>query len=618
MAVIEVKTKGFDKANADQEKLNKSGEKQGRIYHANAQEAQRSAAIQQRLIRDVETGQERYNRQLRQTQVALAGHAREVELLARMENKLQRELFETSQEYREGQRVALEMDAALKKASVAAEKREMDKAARMRRVMDEDARQAKRIADQQRSAEDRLYDAEVRLIGLKQRGMINERQYAREQKRLQDEYQKELGETAGKLGEVGESSASAFDVGRVAKWAASLAGPSALLAKTLSVMREMRQEQEALANKAAGESYDAGSLMQLAGADPAKAKELLGMADETFGEGFVRDRSEAYKLAYEIGSAGLEKDRKFLSRLSTIDDSAGMARSYGRMRAAFSGGDNIGSVEQLISKGIAAAGPATGVSPSQAIEAAVSASVPAQAFALKDEEVLAAVSMVSQKMSASEAGTAVGELLTQLQKGGYADRLKGKGLPAVIDQITSMNLDAEGLVRELGSKPAAQAYETLRNKSAFNARLQMVSGAQDTGLAEKSIDNALDQERIGAAVARRSGEATNVLSQDKYANARSLAEGEADRRSGGMRNAGAWGINNWLAGATDSTWRFFAGDEEMADKGRRRLGLPYDETPMDRVARHLEEQNRLTRELLGKTDTQTDAIKSNPASIPVR
>lgn len=109
MAAIEVKTKGFDRAIADQDKLNKTAEKQQRIVRATADEVKRSGAMQQRIIRETETAQERYNRQMRSAQVALAGHAREVDLLARYEKRLQTELRESSRLTKE---VAVESDDA--------------------------------------------------------------------------------------------------------------------------------------------------------------------------------------------------------------------------------------------------------------------------------------------------------------------------------------------------------------------------------------------------------------------------------------------------------------------------------------------------------------------------
>jgi hypothetical protein len=528
MAAIEVKTKGFDRAIADQDKLNKTAEKQQRIVRATTDEVKRSASVQQRILRDTETQQERYNRKMREARVALAGHAREVELLARYENKLQTELRETTREYR-----------------------------------------------------------------------------------IQGQVQSEAADRG-------------FDAFKVAKWTAALAGAATAGRRVYSVLQDIKKETDALGDKAATESYDAGALMQLAGDDPAKAKQLLGMADQIYSEGYVADRSSAYRLAYQIGSAGLDTDRRFLSRLSVVDDSAGVAERYGQLRAAFSGGDNIGSVEQVVSKGIAASAPATGVSPSQIIEAAVTASVPAQEFGLTDEEVFSAVSMVAQKMSASEAGTAVGEMLSQLVRGGYAERLRGKGLPAIINEISSMGLDSTSLQSELGSKSAATAYQTLRNQSAYAQRLQTIAGSQNTGLASDSVENALNQERIAAAVAKRVGDAADTMTQDQRAYDSLRARGRMGRASSETREGGSSELNIRLNQWSEEVWRTMFGDSGSAEASRQRdrfaevVGPGAERmTDLEVVAEALNRMAGATEKTAENTGKLVDK-KEEPASIPVR
>lgn len=631
MAAIEVKTKGFDRAIADQEKLNKTAEKHGKALNATAQEAQRSAAILKRVVRDAETDQERYNRRLREAQVALAGHARETELLARVQNKLQRELFETSQEYRDGMRLAREMDETIKKADEAQLKRQTEKSARIRRQQDEDARQSQQIVARNLTADEKLYAAQVRLNDLKRRGALNDRQWARENKRLQDEYQKELGETADKVEGLGAAGSEAFDPQRVVKWGLAVAGPSALLAKTLGTLRDIRQEQEALANKSAGETLGAGALVQLAGGDQAKRDALMAAADATFGEGFIRDRSAAYGLTFELGSANLLNERRFFSQLSAIDDASQLAKSYGLIRQAFSGGDAIGSAQSVVGKAIAGALPAVGVSPSQIAEGVALASAPARAFQLTDEEMFAAVSRVAELTgSGSEAGTAVGSILSSLTQRGYADRLKGQGLAAVIAEIEAMGLDEKGAIDEFGDKNAYKAFSVLRDQAAFGRRVAEIQAAEASNLAQQTVNNALGSERIGAGVSLRAGQAQDELSQDAIAQNRARAEGAAARATADRRRSGSSEINNRITQWAEATQRFFFGDSAAADSDRQASSLRESArgaglgssaetmTPLELIAYALNREAEMSRQLLDATKEQTEAVKKNSPAIPVK
>ena len=135
-------------------------------------------------------------------------------------------------------------------------------------------------------------------------------------------------------------------------------------------------------------------------------------------------------------SAGRLSDRKFFSRLSAVDDSATLAKSAGLIATGFEGGDDVGSSKDIISKVIAGALPATGVSPSQVAEGVAVSAANAKAFDFEDEELIGAVSRVAQVTGSGEqAGTRVRRLLAALARKGLADDLKGQGLDAVISNV---------------------------------------------------------------------------------------------------------------------------------------------------------------------------------------
>lgn len=85
MPDIEFSTKGAEKVVADQDRIGKSAQ---RNYQLTAKEAKDLGRVEQKILRDTETAQERYIRKLAEARKALAGNTKEVETLKRVEKLL--------------------------------------------------------------------------------------------------------------------------------------------------------------------------------------------------------------------------------------------------------------------------------------------------------------------------------------------------------------------------------------------------------------------------------------------------------------------------------------------------------------------------------------------------
>lgn len=329
----------------------------------------------------------------------------------------------------------------------------------------------------------------------------------------------------------------------------SIGAAAAALLSTLTKIRDVQRE--AAAAQEANVPARA-KLVQLAGGDAAKRKQLNAAADAIFREGFVDSRDAAQALTFELESAGRLGDRAFFSRLALIDDAPALAKSAGLIAAGFQGGDSVGSSQDIVSKAIAGALPATGVSPVDIAEGSATAAASAKSFGLTDEELIAGVSRIAQTTgSGSEAGTRMRRLLSALARQGVADKMSGQGLQAIIGSVSGQNMSTEELTKYLGSVEAVQAYDILRDSAGFGQRLSEIQAAQSGNLAGQTIENALQDESIRTSIFARRGRARNVLTKEQMAADESRAQYVIDTQEARRREAGQWeadiGWERWMS-----------------------------------------------------------------------
>ena len=96
MASITINSQGGDAAAADLAKPHKEAAKLRQEFNLTEKDAKRLAATQKRIMRELETAQEKYNRKVRDARKAFAGHAQEREMVARAEKKYREEMVATT------------------------------------------------------------------------------------------------------------------------------------------------------------------------------------------------------------------------------------------------------------------------------------------------------------------------------------------------------------------------------------------------------------------------------------------------------------------------------------------------------------------------------------------
>lgn len=458
----------------------------------------------------------------------------------------------------------------------------------------------------------KLEEAKKSLDGTK----VSEERLGRIRDKLHGEYLRDLEredaaleDVSGGLREVEDEGTQAFGVGKLTAFAGGLLSVSAVGSKVVAVITQIRDEADAAAEALGEIAGSSGNLAQLAGGDEKLLDKLFASSDEVFASGFVRTREEADKLIFELQSAGRLGDIDFFSSLAVIDNAAALAKSANLIATGF-GASETGGSQDIISKAIAAALPATGVTPSDIASGVARAAGSAKGFGLSDEELFAAVSRVAEVTgSGAEAGTLVNQLLQSGTRQGLADQLQGQGLASVIRQIGSQNTTQQGLVKFLGSSEALRAFDVLRDIGSFRERASEIETSQAEGLAKQAINNALRTDRVGSSVALRSGEAQNTISQDDnavdaaFARARLLIR-KARQREAGESEAGialnsqAEEVSRLLLGDRDSTGQAARENNERLFIEKLEQDLGRDATMadiLDRIAEGQEEQTRVIK-----------------------
>lgn len=375
------------------------------------------------------------------------------------------------------------------------------------------------------------------------------------------------GKYQNRLDRISGSHKNAFGqtaVASIAGMATSFFSLSAIASAYLGTLSSIQEKQKAIAAAQVAGLAPRAKLVQLAGGSVAKRKSLFSASDKTFAEGFVPSREASDALTFELDSADRLADRQFFSRMALVDDSAALARSAGLIASGFEGGDKVGTSQDIVSKVIAGALPATGVSPADIAEGAATTAASAKGFGFSDEETIAAVSRIAQQTgSGSEAGTRLRRLLSALTRQGLADKMQGQSLSSVVSHVGGMGMSKAELTKYLGSVEAVQAYDILSNEAAFATRLQEVETAQQTGLAQQTVRNALQDDVIRGGVMARVGRARNALSQEQQGVAQNRQEWFEQTVQGEMRAQGASEANiDWWAWG-EQTRAYYSGPRDF-------------------------------------------------------
>lgn len=444
-------------------------------------------------------------------------------------------------------------------------------------------------------------------------------------------YNSELGTTRRKikdtgsgLKEVGRSGKGAFGSGAVstlAKYTVGLFSVQKAASLVLGTLQDIREERSQAGNTIIEASQAMGGLAQLAGGDAKKMRLLTNASKATFAEGAFKTLDESAQLTFQLESAGALGSRGFFSQFQGIDDSAKIVKAAGLIRSTL-GAKEAGGFIDITSKGMAAAAPATDVSPSDVLSGASRAGVSASALGVGFDELLAATSITSQATgNGDEAGTRVNALLRALTRQGFAESHKGQSLGEMLKSVDSQGMDQQELIKFFGRAEAAQAFGLLKDTGLLKQRQNSIVSAGKNNAAQKAIATAMGNKSISQARFSRGAENTEVLGLEREG----MISKRLDQKLQQLRDSDRKiGVNELAIKASEkwaSALRMTLGDEDAAKKLNIRLGTFDDEFSFENFDKQKLESRKSTQAEAARkqkelAEIRKSQIESDPEIAP--
>lgn len=255
----------------------------------------------------------------------------------------------------------------------------------------------------------------------------------------------------------------------------------------LDIIERMNQETDRLVQKQASAAAEFRSLAQLGGGDPGKVRELTAQSREFLAAGGAKNQAQATATIFALESASIntaENRKAFASLGGTIGDPAGFAKSARTLQASI-GQEETGTVGDILSKAFAASAETSTTAP-ELLGAAAKAGAFASNLGISDEELLAAVSIASEKAGgAAEGGTNVRAFLKNIANDPEAARAAREGgITGAIENIQSRGLTGSVEFGEAFGKRAEtfQGFTQLASGD-LEGLTERVDIAQEEGLA---------------------------------------------------------------------------------------------------------------------------------------
>jgi hypothetical protein len=285
---------------------------------------------------------------------------------------------------------------------------------------------------------------------------------------------------------------------------------------------------------------------------------------------------EAYRLVEKAASAGPQfMQQKTLDMLATLKElafqPAQAVEAAQKLQSAFGGAGpgetGAGTVEQIVNKVLAAAGPSP-VNAEEIARAMATAAVPFKQIGGQDEALLAFGGVLTESYKSAEAGAEkLKSLSDQLLK--KKDRIQlepGQVLPGGIELIAKLpqyaregRLRGEGgevedLTKWLGESNAIQAMEQFRvREKDIRARLQLITTAErGTGTTRDELASRLQEVRKDTqlqAIKHKEvwEERRQLIEEEKYAPTQALAKSLRDELVTDLEQRGRSHLRVWMA-----------------------------------------------------------------------
>ena len=289
-----------------------------------------------------------------------------------------------------------------------------------------------------------------------------------------------------------------------------------------------------------------GSLAQVT-----KTNEEFQMANakarQIFKLGGAENINEANRTVFELYSAGLtsEQDVLFAAQGRGVFDTSSVIQSGGKLRDAM-GAAEVGGLSDIVSKGIAAAGPVGGANAAQMLQAATKPAAMASKLKLTDEELLGALQVIARTTESPDiAGTQLNRLLTDLEMMGAP---AGAGLVNIMASAKDMTKDMSPsqLKKIMPKDPARKAFFQLTKEGGIEKLQQAISDiedAQEGGEAGRAIRRARSYPQFEAArMALAAKNKRESFEMEKRAVGRNVREAaiEADAAEMEAQGRGWW------------------------------------------------------------------------------
>ncbi len=301
----------------------------------------------------------------------------------------------------------------------------------------------------------------------------------------------------------------------VGAWITKLGGVLGVLSSIESGLNAITDAQKRAQETLSEQGRSFGALAQLAGGNTGQLQNLMGQARATYAEGGATSISQASQMIFRLQSAGLtsESDRRLASRIQgvgLIADAGAFLESAKKVQTAAGVGE-AGSIQDILSKALVAGKYGIG-DVSQIMESTVRGAPLLRGLGMSDEDLTAAVTLLSQTTRSPEmAGTNVASLLRSLTESG---QFQGLGIAGSVQKISQLAPTPQAAMKLLGREEAYQAYRNIAdNMGAFAQIRGEVDAAQRDNLLNRVILSAETDPTIAMERERNIAMATRTLAE---------------------------------------------------------------------------------------------------------
>lgn len=352
--------------------------------------------------------------------------------------------------------------------------------------------------------------------------------------------------------------ASSSAMGRIEALGAGFLTFAGVVATARDALRFFNEEKERALEGKKEDAAGLGQLAQVAVSGVGGREDVAQMRQEArklFAEGASETLGEAALLRFSIRSAGVDDAMDLISRMKQsrlVNDVGSLIEGAAALRQAMTEAET-GDLTAIVSKGFGVSGytPAT---VEALLAGAATPGAAASALGLRDEEVLAAVSLVSAiTKDARTAGTQVDALLKGIEKKG---QVTGDSLVDIMEQVADKVARGTDLRELVGEDLAVAGYRNLRNN--FGKFVQAIADA-DAGQASKSaierMELALADPSVATELARQRQQNQAKLSLEDLGNRVAIEQALYENVSTFERQIGTPGIVRYLSAAVRSLGR---------------------------------------------------------------